>query len=170
MPVVVDPGDHAYYGQFPTDIERDWLGRWCHLSEADVGLVRRRAGDVTRLGFAVQLATVPAIGTFLADPTAVPGPIVDSVAGQLNIGDPSILAGYRELPVRWKHTSEIRRRYSYRDFTSQPAHFSAAVALPPGLGRRPRSLSAVPGGPSPAPGRAGTPARSQRVGPPGGKL
>jgi hypothetical protein len=58
---------------------------WCHLSEADVSLVRRRTGDVTRLGFAAQLATVRAIGTFLADPSAVPAPILASLARQLDI-------------------------------------------------------------------------------------
>jgi TnpA family transposase len=126
---VVEAAEVAGYGRFPEHIERDWLGRWCHLSEADVGLARRRAGDVTRLGFAAQLVTVRAIGTFLADPTAVPEAVVASVARQLDIDDPSVLAGYRELPVRWKHTGEIRYRYGYRDFASQPAHFSLVLWL-----------------------------------------
>jgi hypothetical protein len=47
-----EPTEQAGYGRFPDRIERDWLGRWCHLSEADVSLARRRTGDVTRLGFA----------------------------------------------------------------------------------------------------------------------
>ncbi|MGH9022414.1 MAG: DUF4158 domain-containing protein, partial [Acidimicrobiia bacterium] len=89
-----------------------------------MSLARRRAGDVTRLGFAAQLVTVRGIGTFLADPGAVPGPVVASIAHQLGIGDPGVLAGYGKLPVRWKHTAEIRRRYGYRDFTSEPAHIS----------------------------------------------
>lgn len=119
----------AGYGRFPEQVERDWLGRWCHLSEADVSLARRRAGDVTRLGFAAQLVTVRATGTFLADPAAVPGPVVASLARQLDIGDPGLLAGYGKLPVRWKHTAEIRRRYGYRDFASQPAHFALVLWL-----------------------------------------
>jgi len=118
-PEAVEPAD---YGRFPERIERDWLGRWCHLSEADVALVRRRAGEMTRLGFGAQLVTVRAIGTFLADPVAVPEPIVVSLARQLDIADPGVLTGYAKLPVRWKHTAEIRRRYGYQDFTSEPAH------------------------------------------------
>lgn len=66
MPIVVEAPDHSGYGCFPAAIDRDWVGRFCHLSDADIGLARRRAGDVTRLGFAVQLVTVRAIGTFLA--------------------------------------------------------------------------------------------------------
>lgn len=116
--------DRAGYGRFPDRVERDWLGRWCHLSEADVALARRRAGEVTRLGFAAQLVTVRAIGTFLADPAAVPEPIVASIGRQLDIADPGLLACYAKLAVRWKHTGEIRRRYGYVDFTSQPAHVS----------------------------------------------
>lgn len=126
---LVEAADLAGYGRFPEQIERDWLGRWCHLSEADVSLARRRTGDVTRLGFAAQLVTVRSTGTFLADPTAVPGPVVASLARQLDIADPSVLAGYRELPVRWKHTGEIRRRYGYRDFASQPSHFALVLWL-----------------------------------------
>lgn len=108
MPVVVDPADLSGYARFPADVGRDWLGRWCHLSDADVTQARRQAGDVTRLGFAVQIATVRAIGTFLPDPTAVPPPVVASVARQLDIADPGILAGYAKLAVRWRHTSESR--------------------------------------------------------------
>ena len=60
----VDVETLGSYGQFPTVIERDWLGRWCHLSEADVGLVRRRIDVVTQLGFAAQLVTIRATGRF----------------------------------------------------------------------------------------------------------
>lgn len=116
--------DHLPYGRFPSDIERDWLGRWCHLSEADLSLIRRRRGGTTRLGFATQLVTVRAIGTFLADPTEVPEPVVVAVARQLGIADAGVLIGYRKLAVRWKHTAEIRQRFGYRDFASQPAHIS----------------------------------------------
>ena len=124
MPVAAAEAELPGYGQFPEPIERDWLGRWCHLSEADISLARRRTGDATRLGFAAQLVTVRAIGTFLADPSAVPAPIVASVARQLGIADPGALLGYGKLPVRWKHTGEIRRRYGYTDFTAQPGHIS----------------------------------------------
>jgi hypothetical protein len=124
VPVAAPEAPEAGYGRFPDDIERDWLGRWCHLSEADVSLVRRRAGDVTRLGFAAQLVTVRAMGTFLADPSAVPAPIVASLVRQLDITDPGVLAGYGKLPVRWKHSAEIRERYGYRGFASQPGHLS----------------------------------------------
>jgi hypothetical protein len=68
VPPAEADGPRVDYGRFPERIDRDWLGQWCHLSEADLSLVRRRTGDVTRLGFAAQLATVRAIGTFQADP------------------------------------------------------------------------------------------------------
>lgn len=117
MPVAApEAAAQSGYGRFPEHIERDWLGRWCHLSEADVSLARRRTGEATRLGFAAQLVTVRAIGTFLADPSAVPASIVASLARQLDVADPGVLTAYGKLPVRWKHTGEIRRRYGYTDF------------------------------------------------------
>ena len=59
MPVAAaEATEQSAYGRFPEHIKWDWLGRWCHLSEADVSLARRRAGNVTRLGFAAQLVTV----------------------------------------------------------------------------------------------------------------
>lgn len=123
MPVVVDPTALADYAAFPTELDRDWLGRVCHLGEADLEQTRRRTEDRTRLGYALQLITVRAIGAFLPDPTAVPTPMVAAVARQLDITDSGALEGYRELAVRWRHTAEIRDRHGYRDFTAQPGHF-----------------------------------------------
>lgn len=104
------------YGRFPDEIERDWLGRWCHLSEIDIELVDRHETDTTRLGFAVQLATVRATGTFFGDPTDVPDEVVGALARQLKIADLGVLVGYAKLPARWRHTGEIRERYGYVDF------------------------------------------------------
>ncbi len=123
MPVVVDPTALADYAAFPTELYRDWLGRVCHLGAADLEQARRRIEDRTRLGYALQLITVRAIGAFLPDPTAVPTPMVAAVARQLDITDSGALEGYRELSVRWRHTAEIRDRHGYRDFTAQPGHF-----------------------------------------------
>ena len=129
MPVVVDPVALAGYGCFPDAIDRDWLGRVTHLSSADTDLVLRRADPPARLGFAAQLVTVRAIGTFLPDPTAVPGPVLAAIAGQLDIDDPGALAAYRDMPVRWRHTAEIRQAYGYRDFTAQPGRFAFLMWL-----------------------------------------
>ena len=119
----VDPVGLTAYAAFPAELDRDWLGRVAHLSEADLAVIRRRTEPVTRLGYATQLATVRAIGTFQADPTAVPGPLVAALARQLDITDPGVLSTYRNLPVRWRHTAEIREAYGYRDFSAQPRRF-----------------------------------------------
>ena len=119
----VDPVALSAYAVFPAVLDRDWVGRVAHLSEADLAVIRRRSDPVTQLGYAAQLATVRAIGTFQADPTAVPGPLVAALARQLDITDPGVLGGYRDLPVRWRHTAEIRDRYGYRDFSAQPGRF-----------------------------------------------
>lgn len=95
MPVVVDPAALLAYATFPPEIDRDWLGRVCHLSAADLESARRRAGDTTQLGYAIQLVTVRAIGAFLPDPTAVPAPVTTAVAHQLGVGDPAVLTAYR---------------------------------------------------------------------------
>ena len=129
MPVIVDPAALAGYAAFPADLDRDWVGSVCHLSVDDLRAAGRRVDETTRLGFAVQLVTVRAIGTFLADPTAVPDPVLAAVARQLDIADPVVLHRYRDLPVRWRHTAEIRDRYGYRDFTAQPARFLLTLDL-----------------------------------------
>ena len=129
MPVTADRASVASYAQFPAELDRDWLGRVCHLSGADLAVIRRRTDPVTQLGYATQLVTVRAIGTFQSDPAAVPEPVVAAVARQLGLDDPGVLAGYRDMPVRWRHTAEIRDRYGYRDFSAQPDQFAFTVWL-----------------------------------------
>jgi len=51
------------------------------------------------------------------------------VARQLGIDDPGVLTGYRDMPVRWRHTAEIRDRYGYRDFSAQPGRFAFTAWL-----------------------------------------
>src|SRR6266851_9213330 len=101
MPATADRASVASYARFPAELDRDWLGRMCHLSGADRAVIRRRTGPVTQLGYATQLVTVRAIGTFQPDPSAVPEPVVASVARQRGIDDLEVLAGYRHMPVRW---------------------------------------------------------------------
>jgi hypothetical protein len=127
MPATADRASVASYAQFPAELERDWLGRMCHLSGADLAVIRRRTDPVTQLGYATQLVTVRAIGTFQPDPSAVPEPVVAAVARQLGINDLEVLAGYRDMPVRWRHTAEIRDRYGYH-FTG-PDRFAFTVWL-----------------------------------------
>ena len=52
MPVTADRGSLASYARFPAELDRDWLGRMCHLSEVDLAVIRRRTDPVTRLGYA----------------------------------------------------------------------------------------------------------------------
>src|SRR2546430_16995829 len=103
MPVTADRASVASYAQFPAELDRDWLGPVCHLSGADLAVIRRRTDPVTQLGYATQLVTVRAIGTVQSDPAAVPEPVAAAVARQLRIDDPRRPAGYPELPGGWRH-------------------------------------------------------------------
>src|SRR5260370_42511816 len=129
MPATADRGSLASYARFPPELDRDWLGRVCHLSRADLAVIRRRTDPVTQLGYATQLVTVRAIGTFQPDPAAVPEPVVAAVAHQLGIDDPGVLTGYRDMPVRWRHTAETRDRYGYRDFATHHGRFAFTAWL-----------------------------------------
>jgi Domain of unknown function (DUF4158) len=77
------------------------------------GIVRRlQFGGVTTIAWAtaLQLCTVRFLGTFLADPTAVPRVVIAHLAKQLDIAEPSCLLHYRERPVtRHEHAAEIQR-------------------------------------------------------------
>ena len=80
----------------------------------------------TRTGWvcALQLVTVPVLGTFLANPTDVPPGVVAHLGRQLVVADPTRLVRYLDRPATHReHAGEIQRRYGYRDFADQPEHF-----------------------------------------------
>jgi TnpA family transposase len=104
------------YGRYTGEPSPAQLGRYFHLDDADRGLIARCRSDHTRLGFAVQLATVRFLGTFLSNPAEVPRGVVAYIARQLGIAEIEGLSRYATGEKRWDHAAAIRRHYGYRDF------------------------------------------------------
>ncbi|WP_110520297.1 DUF4158 domain-containing protein [Herpetosiphon llansteffanensis] len=75
----------AAYGDYTGDPDPTQLAKFFHLDEVDLQRVRRHNGSHHRLGFALQLGTVRFLGTFLANPIAVPPIVIDFMARQLAI-------------------------------------------------------------------------------------
>ena len=102
-------------------------GKYFFLPNKDREEVLSHRGAHNRLGYALQLCTVRFLGTFLADPLAVPRLVVRHLASQLEISDPHCLDRYmerRNTPL--EHAQEIRRRHGYQDFAAQPEHWRLA--------------------------------------------
>lgn len=63
--------------------------------------------------------TVRSLGAFLTDPLDVPTSVLDCVAEQLEIADPSCVKGYVERrSTRFEHAAEIALERGYSDFAS----------------------------------------------------
>ncbi|MEO5680763.1 MAG: DUF4158 domain-containing protein, partial [Acidimicrobiales bacterium] len=119
-------GQAAAFGRFSGVPTREQLERYFVLDDADRALVGRRRGDQNRLGFSVQLTTVRFLGTFLADPLQVPWVVVEFVASQLGVADPSTVKGYgARLPTKHEHGREIREAVGYRDFSEAEVELRA---------------------------------------------
>lgn len=120
----------AGFGGFPDEVSAEDLERFCWLDDADLSVVGRRRGMHNRLGFAVQLITVRVAGRFLTDPLAVPWPVVEFLAGQLDIADASVLKLYAQRgQTGYEHAAEISIVYGYADFSDPASHAELRLFL-----------------------------------------
>ncbi|MEV6868811.1 DUF4158 domain-containing protein [Streptosporangium subroseum] len=120
----------AKYGRFHGPPSRMAMEKLFFLDDADLKLInrRRQRGDHVRLGFALQLTTVRYLGTFLADPLDVPIEVVDVLAAQLDIADPSCVKRYTERRnTRFEHAEEIRKAGSLTHFSEVEDELTAWV-------------------------------------------
>ena len=98
----------AAYGRFEGVPSRADLERFFFLDDADKSLIGDRRGDHNRLGLMLQATTVRFVGLLLEDPLEVPWPVVEYLAGQLEI-DASCVKRYTERPKTvYEHAWEIR--------------------------------------------------------------
>ncbi|MFE6922416.1 DUF4158 domain-containing protein [Nocardia sp. NPDC057663] len=110
-------------------MSRQDLERYCYLDDEDRRLIAARRRDYNRLGFAVQVVTVRNVGMFLTDPLDVPADLIDYLAEQLEITDPSCAKAYTERDkTRLEHAWEIQREYGIRAFADVADELSAWIA------------------------------------------
>jgi hypothetical protein len=102
----------AGYGRFDGVPSRADLERFFVLDDADRALIGKRRGDHNRLGFSLLTTTVRYLGVFLEDPLVVPWPVVQYLAAQLDIDDPSCVKRYTERAMTaYEHATEIRNAH-----------------------------------------------------------
>ncbi len=107
----------AAYGGYLGEVEEADLQRYFFLDDEDRRHVDRRRRSANRLGYAVQLCSVRAVGRFLLDPRDVPPGASAYIAAQLGLVDTSSLDRYaRRGQTHRAHTGEIQRLYGYREF------------------------------------------------------
>lgn len=111
------------YGRFADELSPKELATRFMLEDKDRGLIARRRSERARLGYGLQVLTVRHLGTFLADPVDVPWRLLEHVARQLDIADPTVVKSYGEGTIRFEHQAEIAAAYGYADFGAQPGHF-----------------------------------------------
>lgn len=111
------------YGRYAGEPCAEELTKYFHLDDADHELIGMRRGAHNRLGYAVQLATVRFLGTFLTNPLDVPPGVVAYIAAQLGV-DPACLPEYLERrDTRMEHAQDLKTKLGYRDFEQQPGHW-----------------------------------------------
>ncbi len=107
----------ATYGRFDGPPSIAELDQFFVLDDEDRKLIAARRRDSSRLGFALQLTTLRFLGTFLDDPIDVPAVVVDDLAAQLGIADPSCVKSYGERDnTRLEHRRQICVEAGWRDY------------------------------------------------------
>lgn len=125
----------AGYAAFRGPPSRTELERFFFLDDADRELIEGKRRVRNRLGFAVLLTGARYLGVFLDDPADAPVEVVDYLAGQLGIGDASVVKAYGEREnTRLDHVRELRQLLGYREFAGVEAELRAGWML--GRGRR----------------------------------
>ena len=105
------------YGKFAEEPTRPELERFFYLDDVDRALIGKRRWNQNRLGFALQMCTVRYVGLFLADPLAVPWPVIEHLGQELGIEDVSCIKQYTERLKRvYEHAWEIRDAYGYHQY------------------------------------------------------
>lgn len=119
----------AAHGRYTGPPSQADLDRVFYLDADDLEMIGCHRGEHMRAGFALQLTTVRWLGTFLEDPLDVPAEVLDFIAGQLDMPDPSQVKRYTErAKTRFDHQWEIRRARGYRAFDEAEEEFSGWVA------------------------------------------
>ncbi|MEV4183935.1 DUF4158 domain-containing protein [Streptosporangium canum] len=112
----------AAYGTFAEVPMRSELERFFYLDDVDRDLIALRRARSHQLGFALQLCTVRYVGLFLEDPLEVPWPVVEYLAEQLRIDDPSCVNAYTaRRQTLYDHAWEIRKAYGYQVYEDREA-------------------------------------------------
>ncbi|HIF0232327.1 TPA: Tn3 family transposase [Legionella pneumophila] len=125
MPVsFLSPTQRDNYAKYPIDLPLDIVSNLFFLDDQDKEWISIKRGDFSRLGYALQLTTVRFIGTFISDLGEIPAVVIERVASQIKIDNPeSCILMYMKSRQRWRHTIDIRSRYSYVEFSEKGGRF-----------------------------------------------
>ncbi|GGR17674.1 DUF4158 domain-containing protein [Deinococcus ruber] len=107
-------GQYGKYGGEPTAKQ---LQDYFLLDPKALKRIAELRHDYTRLGYALQFCTLKFLGTFLANPTAVPDNVTRTLAVQLRLPRTVPFERYlaREDTRSW-HQAEIRKLLGFKDF------------------------------------------------------
>ncbi len=121
MPVdFLSPHQRENYGKYPHDLTPEFISNYFFLDDQDREWIKSKRGQFSRLGYALQLTTVRYIGTFYSDLTEIPHKIIERIAIQVNVDDiQNCLDRYQKSEQRWRHTTEIRVRYGFKEFNER---------------------------------------------------